>query len=170
MTRTAAHTPLIQQYLDIKSRHTDAILFFRVGDFYEMFFEDAEEGSRLLGITLTSRNNGASDVPLAGVPVKALAEYLPRLVRLGRKVAICEQVDDASQAEGLVRREVVEVVTPGAVIDDALLDLGRNTFVAAIAGDDPIGLATADLSTGEVEVWECDASGLVDEMYRIDPA
>ena len=170
MTRTAAHTPLIQQYLDIKSRHTDAILFFRVGDFYEMFFEDAEEGSRLLGITLTSRNNGASDVPLAGVPVKALAEYLPRLVRLGRKVAICEQVEDASQAEGLVRREVVEVVTPGAVIDDSLLDLGRNTFVAAIAGEDPIGLATADLSTGEVELWECDASGLVDELYRIEPA
>ena len=170
MTRTAAHTPLIQQYLDIKSRHTDAILFFRVGDFYEMFFDDAEEGSKLLGITLTSRNNGASDVPLAGVPVKALAEYLPRLVRLGRKVAICEQVEDASQAEGLVRREVVEVVTPGAVIDDSLLDLGRNTFVAAVAGDDPIGLATADLSTGEVEVWECDASALADELHRIEPA
>ncbi len=170
MTRTTAHTPLIQQYLDIKSRHTDAILFFRVGDFYEMFFDDAEEGSRLLGITLTSRNNGASDVPLAGVPVKALPEYLPRLVRLGRKVAICEQVEDASQADGLVRREVVEIVTPGAVIDDSLLELGRNTFVAAIAGEDPIGLATADLSTGEVEVWECDASALADELYRIEPA
>ena len=81
MTKTARHTPLIQQYLDIKSRHPDSLLFFRVGDFYEMFFDDAEEGSRLLGITLTSRNNGSSDVPLAGVPAKAIDEYLPRLVR-----------------------------------------------------------------------------------------
>ncbi len=170
MTRATAHTPLIQQYLDIKSRHMDAILFFRVGDFYEMFFDDAETGSRLLGITLTSRNNGASDVPLAGVPVKALSEYLPRLVRLGHRVAICEQVEDAAEAEGLVRREVVEIVTPGAVIDDSLLDLGRNKFVAAISGDGPFGLATADLSTGEVEVWECGVDALADELYRIEPA
>ncbi len=99
-----------------------------------------------------------------------MSEYLPRLVRLGRKVAICEQVEDASQADGLVRREVVEIVTPGAVIDDALLDFGRNTFVAAIAGDGPIGLATADLSTGEVEVWECDTNALADELFRIEPA
>ncbi|MEJ2338503.1 MAG: hypothetical protein P8Y15_06370 [Gemmatimonadales bacterium] len=100
----AAHTPLIRQYLDIKSRHPESILFFRVGDFYEMFFEDAEEGSRLLGITLTSRNNGASaDVPLAGVPAKAVDEYLPKLVSLGRSVAVCDQVEEAAEAEGLVR-------------------------------------------------------------------
>ncbi len=170
MTGATTHTPLIQQYLDIKSRHTDAILFFRVGDFYEMFFDDAEEGSRLLDITLTSRNNGTSDVPLAGVPVKALAEYLPRLVRSGRRVAICEQVESAVDAEGLVRREVVEVVTPGAVIDDVLLDLGRNTFVTAIAGDGPFGIASADLSTGELEVWECEAGALADELRRTEPA
>ena len=170
MSGASTHTPLIQQYLDVKSRHSDSILFFRVGDFYEMFFEDAEEGSRLLGITLTSRNNGSSDVPLAGVPVKALPEYLPRLVRSGRKVAICEQVEDASQAEGLVKREVVEIVTPGAAIDDALLDGGKNTFVAAIAGDDPLGIATVDLSTGEVEVWECAPEALSDELARIEPA
>ena len=170
MSGATTHTPLIQQYLDVKSRHSDAILFFRVGDFYEMFFEDAEEGSRLLGITLTSRNNGSSDVPLAGVPVKALPEYLPRLVRSGRKVAICEQVEDASQAEGLVKREVVEIVTPGAVLDDALLDGGKNTFVAAIAGDGPLGIATVDLSTGEVEVWECAPDALPDELARIEPA
>ena len=105
---TAAHTPLIQQYLDIKSRYPESILFFRVGDFYEMFFEDAEEGSRLLGITLTSRNNGASaDVPLAGVPAKAVDEYLPKLVSLGRSVAVCDQVEDVAEADGLVRREVI---------------------------------------------------------------
>ncbi len=171
MTGSTAHTPLIQQYLDIKARHPDSILFFRVGDFYEMFFDDAEEGSRLLGITLTARNNGASaEVPLAGVPVKALSDYLPRLVREGRKVAICEQVEDASEAEGLVRREVVEIVTPGAVLDAELLQDGRNTFVAAVAGDGPFGVATADLSTGEVEVWECSADELADEIRRLEPA
>jgi len=171
VTRTVGHTPLIQQYLDIKSRHPDAILFFRVGDFYEMFFEDAEEGSRLLGITLTTRNNGASaEVPLAGVPVKALSDYLPRLVREGRKVAICEQVESAAEAEGLVRREVVEIVTPGAVVDESLLDVGRNTYVAAVAGDDPVAIAVADLSTGEVEVRECEAASLADELSRLEPA
>jgi DNA mismatch repair protein MutS len=170
MTGAATHTPLIQQYLDVKAKHPDSILFFRVGDFYEMFFEDAQEGSRLLGITLTSRNNGSSNVPLAGVPVKALPEYLPRLVRAGRRVAICEQVEDASQAEGLVRREVVEIVTPGAAIDDVLLDGGRNNFVAAVAGESPLGIATADLSTGEVEVWECEPDAFADELHRIEPA
>ncbi len=171
MSRTAANTPLIQQYLDIKARHPDSILFFRVGDFYEMFFEDAEEGSRLLGITLTSRNNGsAADVPLAGVPAKAMGEYLPRLVREGRKVAICEQMEDASETDGIVRREVTEVVTPGATLDDSLLTAGRNNFIAAVAGEGPIGVATADLSTGELEVWECQAEALADALARLEPA
>ncbi|MCL7971373.1 MAG: DNA mismatch repair protein MutS [marine benthic group bacterium] len=171
MSRAEANTPLIQQYLDIKARHPDSILFFRVGDFYEMFFDDAEEGSRLLGITLTSRNNGGSgDVPLAGVPAKALDDYLPRLVRQGRRVAICEQVEDASQAEGIVRREVTEIVTPGATLEDSLLNAGRNNFVAAVAGTGPVGIATADLSTGEVEVRECSAAALADELDRLEPA
>ena len=121
MSQTAIHTPLIQQYLEVKARYPDSILFFQVGDFFEMFFDDAEEGSRILGITLTSRNNGSSDVPLAGVPAKALAEYVTRLVKAGRRVAVCEQVEDAGQAEGLVRREVTEVVTPGANLEDSLL-------------------------------------------------
>ena len=96
-------TPLMQQWREVKSRHRDALVFFRVGDFYELFFGDAEEGSRLLGLTLTSRNNGAAArVPLAGVPVKALDEYLSRLVRLGRRVAICEQVEEPSEAKGIV--------------------------------------------------------------------
>ncbi|HKG90612.1 MAG TPA: hypothetical protein VKA84_01900, partial [Gemmatimonadaceae bacterium] len=108
-------TPLMQQYREIKSRHQDAILFFRMGDFYETFEKDAETASRVLGLTLTSRNNGgAADVPLAGVPVKALQEYLRRLVRQGFRVAICEQVEDPRVAKGIVRREVVETITPGA--------------------------------------------------------
>lgn len=170
MSAPAANTPLIQQYLDIKSRHPDSILLFRVGDFYEMFFEDAEEGSRLLGITLTSRNNGGGDVPLAGVPAKAIDDYLPKLVRQGRRVAICEQVEEASEAEGIVRREVTEIVTPGATLEDSLLNAGRNNFVAAVAGTDPIGIATADLSTGEVEIRECAAGALADELTRLEPA
>ncbi len=101
-------TPLMQQYRDIKARHQEAILLFRMGDFYEMFFEDAEVASRVLGLTLTSRNNGgASDVPLAGVPVKAVNDYLRRLVQQGFRVAICEQVEDPKLAKGIVRREVV---------------------------------------------------------------
>ncbi|HEX2718646.1 MAG TPA: hypothetical protein VHM67_13275, partial [Gemmatimonadaceae bacterium] len=116
-------TPLMQQYREIKSRHQDAILFFRMGDFYEMFYEDAEVAARLLGLTLTSRNNGgAAEVPLAGVPVKAVSEYLKRLVQQGLRVAICEQVEDPALAKGIVRREVVETITPGAAFADDLLD------------------------------------------------
>src|SRR5687768_18477038 len=112
-------TPLMQQYREIKSRHQDAILFFRMGDFYEMFYDDAEVAARVLGLTLTSRNNGgAAEVPLAGVPVKAVNEYLRRLVQQGFRVAICEQVEDPRLAKGIVRREVVETITPGAAFSD----------------------------------------------------
>jgi len=164
------HTPLIQQYLDIKAKHPDSILFFRVGDFYEMFFDDAREGSELLGLTLTSRNNGSVDVPLAGVPAKAVNDYLPRLVREGRRVAICEQVEDPSEAEGIVRREVVETVTPGTVLDESLLSATRNNFVAAIAGQGPFGVVTVDLSTGEFDVLGVPSDGLADELARLEPA
>jgi len=144
-------TPLMQQYREIKARHRNAILFFRMGEFYEMFDDDAELAARTLGLTLTSRNNGAAaETPLAGVPVKAAAQYVKRLVERGFRVAICEQVEDPKTARGVVRREVVEVVTPGAVMADDLLEGRRNTFLAALAQDgDRAGLAAADLSTGE---------------------
>lgn len=166
------HTPLIQQYLDIKSRHQDSLLFFRVGDFYEMFFEDAEEGSGLLGLTLTSRNNGGKrDVPLAGVPVKALNEYVSRLLKAGRRVAICEQLEDPSEAVGIVRRDVVEVITPGTVFEDSLLAAKKNNFVVSIAGSGPFGVAAVDLSTGEFELREiADRPALTDELSRLEPA
>ncbi|HKK09120.1 MAG TPA: DNA mismatch repair protein MutS, partial [Gemmatimonadota bacterium] len=167
----SGHTPLIQQYLDIKARHPDTLLFFRVGDFYEMFFDDAAEGSRLLGLTLTSRNNGGEgDVPLAGIPVKAVDEYLPRLLRQGRRVAICEQVEDAAEADGLVRREVVETITPGTVLEDTLLTEDRNNFVTLLAGEDPVGIATADLSTGEFELRTVSEGRVADELARLEPA
>src|SRR4029078_7221199 len=105
----------MQQYREIKARHQDAILFFRMGDFYEMFYEDAETGARVLGLTLTSRNNGgAAEVPLAGVPVKAVNDYRRRLVSQGFRVAICDQIEDPREAKGIVRRAVVETITPGA--------------------------------------------------------
>src|SRR5688572_32097666 len=120
----------MQQYREIKARHQHAILFFRMGDFYEMFFEDAELGARVLGITLTSRGDG---VPLAGVPVKAAAEYLRQLVGAGHRVAICEQVEDPRLAKGLVRREVVETVTPGALLVDGWIPGRRNNWMTALA-------------------------------------
>ena len=158
-----AATPLMQQYLEIKARHPDAILFFRMGDFYEMFYGDAEVAARVLGLTLTSRNNGgAADVPLAGVPVRSCAEYVRRLVARGFRVAVCEQVEDPKQAKGVVRREVVETVTPGAAFADELLDASRNTFVAAARVETSrdergatgvrLALAAADLSTGELRL------------------
>ena len=140
-------TPLMQQYRDIKARHQHAILFFRMGDFYEMFYEDAETGARVLGLTLTARGDG---VPLAGVPVKAVNEYLRRLVQQGFRVAICEQVEDPKLAKGIVRREVIETITPGAAFNDDLLDGGRNNFLCAVRVDGAyLGIAAADLSTGE---------------------
>src|SRR5437762_12158277 len=135
----------MQQYREIKSRHQDAILFFRMGEFYEMFYEDAELASRTLGLTLTSRNNGgASEVPLAGVPVKAAGEYLRRLITQGYRVSICEQTEDPKASKGIVRREVVETITPGAAFADDLLSGARNNFLRALTPDgNAVGIAAA---------------------------
>ena len=179
-------TPLMQQYREIKARHQDAILFFRMGDFYEMFYEDAEVASRAIGLTLTSRNNGgAAEVPLAGIPVKAAAEYLRRLVGQGYRVAICEQVEDPKLAKGIVKREVIETITPGAVFADDLLDGARANYVCAIAmGRDTvgkqsardaekvreqIGVAAADLSTGELRMFVVTAADAPAVLARLAP-
>jgi DNA mismatch repair ATPase MutS len=160
----------MQQYREIKARHRDAILFFRMGDFYEMFYQDAELASRELGLTLTSRNNGgAADVPLAGVPVKAAAEYLRRLVERGHRVAICEQVEDPRFAQGIVRREVIETVTPGAALDDGLLESTRNNFLVALQPGDPVGLAALDVSTGEFFLETVPPGDLLLAVQRLDP-
>ncbi len=160
---SGASTPLMQQYLEIKARHPHAILFFRMGDFYEMFYDDAETASRLLGLTLTARNNGgASEVPLAGIPVKAAAEYLRRLVGQGHRVAICEQIEDPKLAKGIVKRDVIETITPGAVFADDLLDGARANYVCAMAtgtstrrggSATEVGIAAGDLSTGELRLF-----------------
>jgi DNA mismatch repair protein MutS len=165
------NTPLLLQYREIKSRHRDAILFFRMGDFYEMFFEDAQLGARALSITLTSRGDG---VPLAGVPVKAAAEYVRQLVSQGHRVAICEQVEDPKKAKGIVRREVVETVTPGAMLEDGWVAGGRNNWIAAVwarggvAG--PAGLAAIDLTTGEFFLECVEPAGLDEALGRLNPA
>ncbi|MEX2472921.1 MAG: DNA mismatch repair protein MutS [Gemmatimonadota bacterium] len=166
-------TPMMQQWREAKSRHRDALVFFRVGDFFELFNEDAEEGARLLGLTLTSRNNGAAaKVPLAGVPAKALDDYLARLVKLGRRVAICDQVEDPSEAKGIVRREVTETVTPGTVLADALLTDRRNNFLASVVRRQEGGFALAalDVSTGELSVRAVPEGELRAELGRLEPS
>jgi len=169
--RVEADTPLMQQYREIKARHPDTILFFRMGDFYEMFEDDARLASRDLGLTLTSRNNGgAAEVPLAGVPVKAATEYLRRLIALGHRVAICEQVEDPKLAKGLVRRAVVETVTPGTVLADDWLERNRNNFLLAVdARSAAAGVAALDLTTGELLLETVAPEDLVTTLARYEP-
>ena len=165
-------TPMLKQYRKMKAEYRDALLLFRMGDFYEMFYEDAQRGARVLGLTLTSRNHGkAEHVPLAGLPHHALENYLPRLVKAGYKVAICEQVEDPKKAKGLVKREVVEVVTAGTALSEALLDSRRNNFLMSVMVDGKqAGLCVTDLSTGEFQVTEVPAEGVWNELERIRPA
>jgi DNA mismatch repair protein MutS len=170
VSRTAdrATTPLLQQYRDIKSRHQNAILFFRMGDFYEMFYQDAEVGAKALNITLTARGDG---VPLAGVPVKAAADYVRKLVTQGHRVAICEQVEDPKKSKGIVKRDVVETVTPGALIEDGWLPGGRNNFLtAACPSEARIGIASIDLSTGEFLLEVVPVTGWAEAVSRLDPS
>ena len=149
-------TPLMKQYFSLKAKYKDAILLFRVGDFYETFGEDAITASRVLGIVLTNRNNGGSDVELAGFPHHALDTYLPRLVRAGHRVAICDQLEKPSKDKKIVKRGVTELVTPGLATSDELLDHRTNNFLASVhfAGRDRTGMAFLDLSTGEFLVSE----------------
>ncbi|MGW8322709.1 MAG: MutS N-terminal domain-containing protein, partial [Thermodesulfobacteriota bacterium] len=168
-------TPMMRQYLQIKGQYPDAILFFRLGDFYEMFFDDAEVASRELDLTLTSRNKNSPDkVPLCGIPYHAASGYISRLISKGYKVAICDQVEDPRQAKGIVRREVTRVVTPGLVLEAENLEADHNNFLLCLAPPDPkegsrYGLAYVDISTGDFRIAETeDFSTLEDEILRID--
>ncbi len=164
---------MMQQYLSIKDRYADAILMYRMGDFYEMFFEDAETASRVLDITLTSRNkNDESPVPMCGVPYRAVQGYIARLLEHGYKVAVCDQVEDPAKAKGLVKREVVRVITPGMIVENEFLNEKENNYLLAVhrLGDD-FGLATVDLSTGGFRLCQArDAAAMVDEVRRVDPS
>lgn len=172
----AGYTPMIEQYLAVKKEHRDAILFFRLGDFYEMFFEDAQTASRELDIVLTSRDGGSTaKIPMCGVPHHAANNYIARLINKGYKVAICDQAEDPKQAVGIVKREVTRIITPGTIMDDAMLDEGKNNYLAAIVYEEGvIGLAYADVSTGTFAVTEiCGPDGLSSletELQRLEPA
>ncbi len=170
--RGSADTPVMQQYREIKARHPDTLLFFRMGDFYEMFEDDARLAARELGLTLTSRNNGgAAEVPLAGVPVKAATEYLRRLVANGHRVAICEQVEDPKLAKGVVRREVVETVTPGTVLSDDWLERNRNNYLVALEPrGQTVGIAALDVTTGELVLEVVPPADLEAVLARYDAA
>ncbi len=164
-------TPAMRQYLEIKEKHKDAILFYRMGDFYEMFFEDAVTASGVLEITLTSRNKGKEDsVPLCGIPYHAASPYIAKLIEKGFKVAICEQIEDPRQAKGIVKRAVVRVVTPGLVLDAENLTAKENNFLAAFSVMGNLaGLAFLDISTGEFRVAESgDPEFLLNEIFSRD--
>lgn len=165
-------TPLMTQYFKIKQQHPDTILLFRVGDFFETFEEDAKIASKVLGITLTKRSNGAAeDVPLAGFPHHAIDAYLPKLVRAGYRVAVCEQMENPKFAKGIVKREVIEVVTPGVTLSDKLLDHKKNNYVLAVyIKDDVAGLSFSDISTGEFYVYESRNEQLSEQIQLINPS
>ncbi|MEE4353204.1 MAG: DNA mismatch repair protein MutS [Desulfatiglans sp.] len=174
-------TPMLRQYMGIKGQYPDAILFFRMGDFYEMFFDDARTASKILGITLTSRGTlGEEKVPMCGVPHHASKSYVAKLVNNGLKVAICEQTEDPKQSKGIVKREVIRLVTPGSLIDEGEVDDKSNLYMAALSGPSTpqdrkkratYGLAHVDLSTGEFRVTEAQTwEQLIEELSRIDPA
>ncbi|MGZ5854755.1 MAG: MutS N-terminal domain-containing protein, partial [Xanthobacteraceae bacterium] len=163
-------TPMMEQYVEIKAANPDCLLFYRMGDFYELFFDDAEVASRALGIVLTKRGKHLGrDIPMCGVPIERSDDYLHKLIALGHRVAVCEQLEDPAEAKkrgykSVVRRDVVRLVTPGTLTEDTLLDAKRNNFLLAIArarassGDaSRFGLASLDISTGEFRVTECDA-------------
>src|SRR6187551_28546 len=186
-------TPMMEQYIEIKAANPDCLLFYRMGDFYELFFEDAEVASRALGIVLTKRGKHLGrDIPMCGVPVIRSDEYLHRLIALGHRVAVCEQTEDPAEAKkrgskSVVRRDVVRLVTPGTLTEDTLLDARRNNYLLALARArssfsaeasssagasakaDRFALAWIDVSTGEFRIAECDRAGLPAEIARLEP-
>ena len=175
-------TPMMEQYIEIKAANPDCLLFYRMGDFYELFFDDAEVASRALGIMLTKRGKHLGrDIPMCGVPVERSDEYLHRLIALGHRVAVCEQLEDPAEAKkrgskSVVRRDVVRLVTPGTLTEDSLLDAKRNNYLLAIARArasdeaDRFALAWIDISTGEFRIVECDAGTLSAEVARLEPS
>ena len=174
----AEPTPMMARYLEVKAEHPGTLLLFRMGDFYELFYEDAELAASALGITLTSRDKGSPNpVPMAGFPHHALRTHLSKLIRRGHRVAVCEQMEDPATAKGMVRREVTQVVTPGTLTDDDLLEPSRSNFLAALhrprssqkkGGD--VGLSWLDVSTGRFVAADLAPGDLADELARVAPA
>src|SRR5512147_569999 len=176
-------TPMMEQYQEIKAANPDCLLFYRMGDFYELFFADAEVASRALGIVLTKRGKHLGvDIPMCGVPIERADEYLHRLIAQGHRVAVCEQLEDPAEArkrgaKSVVRRDVVRLVTPGTLTEDTLLDARRNNYLLAVARarlssadeESRFALAWIDISTGEFRVSECERAALSAEIARLEP-
>ena len=169
-------SPMMQQYLEIKNQHKDEILFYRIGDFYEMFFDDAVTASRELDLTLTGKQCGLAErAPMCGVPFHSYEGYVARLIAKGYKVAICEQVEDPAKAKGLVKRDIIRVVTPGTVIESSMLQDDRNNYIASIfLKDGAAGLCFADVSTGTAHITELKQSkiapAVITELCRYHPS
>lgn len=171
-TKQSELTPLMRQYLEIKNRNPETVLLYRMGDFYELFNDDAKIASKVLGLTLTSRNHGAAEnTPLAGFPHHALDRYANRLVKAGYKIAICEQVEDPKTAKGIVKRDIIEVITAGTATEDNFIEEKANNFIAALfEKSKKVGVAICDLSTGLFQVEELELGELERELVRIDPS
>jgi DNA mismatch repair protein MutS len=164
---------MMQQYMGIKAAHPDELLFYRMGDFYELFFDDAKRAANLLDITLTARGVFADEpIPMCGVPYHAVDSYLARLVKQGISIAICEQIGDPAESKGPVERRVARVVTPGTLTEDALLDAHRDNLICATCYDRGVfGLAALDLASGRFEILELpNEEALTSELHRLNPA
>ena len=170
MKDTMTQTPMMRQYMQVKALYPGMILLFRMGDFYEMFFEDAQVAAKILGLTLTSRSKGEKAIPMAGVPHHSVHSYIKRLIQAGHKVAVCDQTQDPREAKGLVERDVTRVITPGTVTEDTLLESKEHNFLAALLySESEAGLAWVDLSTGQFDVEDCPPAKLFDELARLNP-
>ncbi len=176
--QTTGATPVMVQYLHVKAAHPGSLLFYRMGDFYELFFDDAEKAAATLGIALTKRGKHlGQDIPMCGVPVHAADGYLQRLIRHGHRVAVCEQLEDPAEArkrgsKSVVRRDVVRLVTPGTLTEDTLLEAASNNYLAALAinrGDGQLALAWADISSGELSVMATAANQIGADLARLEP-
>ena len=171
-----ALTPMMQQYLEFKQQHQDELLFYRIGDFYEMFFDDAKTASQELGLTLTGRDGGLEErVPMCGVPYHSVEPYIAKLIKKGYRVAICEQVEDPKLAKGLVKREVIKIVTPGTSLSETLLEESGNRYLVYLQEDDGVlCMALADVSTGECRWYTANGSerllSVEEQMIRLQPS
>ena len=164
-------TPMMKQYLEAKKAYPNTVLLFRMGDFYEMFMDDAKLGARVLNLALTSREKGENAMPMAGFPHHQLEAYVGRLISNGYRAAVCEQVEDPKLAKGLVKREVMRVVTPGTLTEDVLLDPRESNYLAAVVGDDQtVGIAWVDLSTGRFSAAGFPRARMLDQLARINPS
>ncbi|MCP4268697.1 MAG: DNA mismatch repair protein MutS, partial [Candidatus Brocadiaceae bacterium] len=169
---------MMKQYMSIKQKNEDALLFFRMGDFYEMFHDDARIAAKVLGITLTSRSKGDKAMPMAGIPHHSAGAYIPKLIKAGYKVAVCEQLQKSDEqnnskagAKGIVERGVVRVITPGTLTEDTMLeDKDNNYLLSLFINDDKFGLSWVDISTGKFMVQDINKNNLMDELSRINPS